>query len=181
MTVLLLCACGGEPTGPAISKTPVSIRGWLVDPVSDAPQMHYLTDTARGDAEQRARLFEQTNLSVEGFPFASGGIAGNGAFIILDVPPGDVTINFQPPQGADSQLFLKGVPAHADILLPGLRMQGSDVTLTDPSRVVVRVPARIEARRPLAGASTTVAGHQVPVLEVPLREMIDRREFPEPK
>ena len=184
-TILLiaaaLCACGGEPKGPAISRSPASIRGWLVDPGSGTTQLHYLTDTASGDAAQRARLFEQTNLSVEGFPYASGGMAANGAFIILDVPPGDVIINFQPPEGANAQLTIKGIPANADILLPALRIQETQVIVTNPQRIVVRVPGRVEAQRPIAGANTLVAGHPVPVLKVPLREMIDRREFPEPR
>lgn len=174
-----LTACS-EPTGPLISKTPVSIRGWLTAPAGGDPSVLHLTDTASTVDAHRARVFEQTALSVEGFPFASGGMAGNGSFIILDVPPGDVTINFQPPEGIDGQLFMKGVPANADVLLQALEFRGSEVVPIDPAKVVVRVGSNIESRRPMPGANMTVAGQPVQVVEVPLRELIDRREFPEP-
>lgn len=177
--LLIGTACRYEYRGPPLSKTPVSIRGWLVDPAADSQSILHLTDTASGDAAHRARVFEQTNLSIEGFPYASGGMGGNGSFIILDVPPGEVIVNFQPPEGPDAQLVLKNVPPNADVLLPKLRIQGTEVVPSDPKEVVVRVPARVKARRP-TGTQMTVAGQPVPVYEVPLREMFDRLDFPQP-
>jgi hypothetical protein len=140
----------------------------------------YVTDTASTMNARQIRVFEQTALSVEGAPFASGGIGGNGAFIILDVPPGDVVINFQPPDAMDAQLTLKGVPPNADIVLPGLRYKGAEVEPIDPSKIVVRIPARVESQRPIAG-NVTVGGHKVQVFETPLTELVDRRDFPVPK
>src|SRR5687767_6878361 len=84
---LCLAACQSEPTGPLISKTPVSIRGWLTAPSAGDSSVLHLTDTASTVDAHRARVFEQTSVSVEGFPFASGGMAASGSFIILDVPP----------------------------------------------------------------------------------------------
>lgn len=178
LLIAALVGCESEPKGPVLSRTPVSIRGWLVAPPSVQPQILHLTDTASGEAAYRARLFEQTRLSVEGFPFASGGMAGNGSFIILDVPPGGAIINFQPSGGEDARLVLEGMPPNADILLPGLEIRGTEVVPTDPSKVVVRVPGRVQTRRPI-DVKVTVAGRPVPVFEVPLSEMIDRREFPD--
>lgn len=140
----------------------------------------YVTDATSTADERQIRVFEQTALSVEGAPFASGGIGGNGSFIILDVPPGDVVINFQPPDGMDAQLTLSGVPPNADILLPGLRYRGTEVEPIDPSKIVVRIPARVKAQQPVAG-NVTVAGHKVQVFETPLSQLVDRRDFPEPK
>jgi len=175
----VLAGCQGEPTGPAISKTPASIRGWLVAPPPGDQQILHLTDTASGEAAHRVRVFEQTRLSIEGFPLASGGMAGSGSFIILDVPPGNVIINFQPPEGTDAQLLLEGVPPNADILLPALEIRGNRVVPSDPGRVLVRIPGRLETRRPM-DLNVTVAGHRVPVFEVPLSEMVDRRDYPDP-
>lgn len=177
--LLIGVACRSESKGPPIPKNPASIRGWLVDPAAESQPLLHLTDTASGEAAHRARVFEQTHISIEGFPYASGGIGGNGSFVILDVPPGQVIINFQPPEGPDAQLLLKDVPPNADILLPRLRIQATEVVPSDPKDIVVRVPARVTARRP-TGSQMTVAGQPVPVFEVPLSEMLDRRDYPQP-
>src|SRR5687767_12929005 len=156
-----------EYAGPKVSTTPTSIRGWLVPAESSEQSLMYVTDSTSTSDERQIRIFEQTALSVEGAPFASGGIGGNGSFIILDVPPGDVVINFQPPDGMDAQLTLTGVPPNADILLPGLRYRGAEVEPIDPSKIVVRIPARVESQRPVAG-NVTVGGHKVQAFETPL-------------
>lgn len=179
LIVAALVGCKAEPKGAVLSRTPVSVRGWLVGIPTAGPQILHLTDTASGDTARRGRLFEQTYLSVEGAPFVSGGIAANGSFIILDVPPGDAVINFQPPEGDTARLVMMGMPPNADILLPGLEIRRAEVVPVEPSKVVVRIPGAVENRRPI-DAKVTVAGHPVAVFEVPLSEMIDRREFPDP-
>jgi hypothetical protein len=178
---LIVSACQRqEYATPKVSSTPASIRGWLVPAENSDQSLMYVTDTANTADARQVRVFEQTALSVEGAPFASGGIGGNGAFIILDVPHGDVVINFQPPDGMDAQLTLTGVPPNADILLPGLKYNGTQVEPIDPSRIVVRIPARIASKRPVAG-NVIVGGHKVQVFETPLSELVDRRDFPNPK
>jgi hypothetical protein len=53
------------------------------------------------------------------------------------------------------------------------------VTLLDPSSVKVRLAADIDKATP-SGAFATVAGVRIPVMRTPIKEMIDRLDYPNP-
>jgi len=177
---ILIAACGEQPSGTArISREPVSIRGWISDVVT-GPRPTYQVLT--GDVQRKILLFQQTNVSIEGAPFASGGVAENGAFIILDVPPGDVTLTFSAPGIPGTGLELRGVPPNADVYLDEIVLTQSEVQLIQPEKVLVRVPGeRSQANREEIASSTLTGARRLRVVRVPLREMMDRRDYPMPR
>jgi hypothetical protein len=121
------------------------------------------------------------NVWVEGAPYISGGIAENGSFILLDVPPGNVTIEFSaPPTVPVAKLVLNNIPGNADVLVPGVvLMRNGGVTFADPKAIEVRTAAKIDKPR-TTSMKATVAGIQIPVIETPLAQMIGRRDWPQP-
>jgi len=174
---LLAAACTNEnPTVPHVSKEPISVRGWLVD-VEAGPSAPFRT--AETEAARKAQLFQQTYVEVRNAPYVSGGVAENGSFLLLDVPPGKITIVFTAPGAPAAKLEMDNVPGNADIFLPGLLLKPSSVALTDPAAVKARLAARIDKARP-SGLSTTIAGLRVPVLETPIAQMADRHDYPIP-
>ncbi|HUP50080.1 MAG TPA: hypothetical protein VNA04_14945 [Thermoanaerobaculia bacterium] len=174
--LLALAACGGgeQPAQP-LSRTPVSVRGWIAD-VEGAPTGELQTPETEG--ARLAELFQATSMWIEDAPYVSGGVAPNGAFILLDVPPGDVTISFSAPGAEDAQLTLQNIPGNADLLIPAVLLTRGGSKLLQPDQVVVRVPARVPAPR-RTGQVATVAGVPLPVIEAPLGDFTDRRDYPE--
>lgn len=178
LTALVLvvgCAAPEEP-GQGPGKTPISVRGWIAYVQLPPQEIMKVSDPAK--ARQRMYQFlRDTNIYVPDMPFVSGAIAETGAFLMLDVPPGDVRIRFQPPGLAEADLVLRNLPGNADVILPGLKIDGTTVTLLDPTKAVVRIPVDGEVRRKLDVA--VYAGDQrIDVWEVPYADLIDRREFP---
>jgi hypothetical protein len=162
-----------RPAG--LSPTPTSVRGWVddIEPKGAAP----LTDPQQAYA-RRLDLLRDTSVSVEGVDFASGGVSENGAFIILDVPPGDAIINFNSP-GATAMLHLQRIPPNADVLVPYIALKDNKVVLMRPDRLQVRVPSSTNSRRRLPQFAT-IEGIKVPIDEVPFTDLVDRRDYPDP-
>jgi hypothetical protein len=175
---MLLFACGGNEKGGGslekISRTPLSVRGWVVD-VKGAVR----AETFEQEIGRRQVLFQSTALWVENSPQSSGGIAENGAFIILDVPPGKAIIGFNAPGAENAQLVLENVPGSADVFIPDVVLQPGGATVLDPKKITVRIASRVDAPRP-TGQTARVAGHAVPVMEAPLADFKDRRDYPTP-
>ena len=173
-------ACS-EPknTNPQMSRTPVSIRGWIRDIETPPSDFYRLTKSTTGANQFRIEQFQQTTVFVENVQFASGGVAENGSFILLDVPPGNIRIVFSAPNVASSMIELKNVPPNADVLLPALNVTNSGAKLLDPRAVVVRVPDLDSDKRSFGPLS--VQGFAAPVKRVSIRELIDRRDYPNPR
>lgn len=176
LTILALLGCGGEKETKSIplSKTPVSVRGWIADIDTGESPTFRTTET---EAARRAEMFKQTSIWVENAPYASGGIAETGAFVILDVPPGNVTIGFTAPGAGEARLVLENIPGNADVLIPGIVLAQGSARIADPSAVRVRIASRTP--RP-SRLTARIAGHAVPVTEVEPNALIDRRDYPVP-
>jgi hypothetical protein len=176
----ILAACGpSEPKGPVVSKEPVSVRGWVQDVEqpggADAPYRTVETEAAR-----KMALFQSMNIWVEGAPYISGGLAENGSFILLDVPPGNVTVELSTPTIPQAKLLLSGIPGNADVLIPGVIVKpDGTISVADPKAIEVRTAAKIDKPH-VTNQKVTVAGIQVPVIETPLAQMIGRRDWPQP-
>jgi hypothetical protein len=174
--VLLLLACREESNTPRVSKDPISVRGWIAD-VEGSP--HAPFHTAETEGVRKFQLFKSTYVAVDNAPYVSGGIAENGSFLLLDVPPGNTTITFTAPGAPAAKLLLQNIPGNADVLLPALLLKPDAVALLDPKAVSVRLPARVE--RPLpSGITARVDGITVPVMNTPIAAMIDRHDYPTP-
>ncbi len=179
MIPLALLACGpDEPKGPVVSKEPTSIRGWIADAEGSDNGTYRTVET---EAARKTALFQATNVWVDGAPYVSGGVAENGSFILLDVPPGNITIEFSvPPSIPSAKLVLNNIPGNADVLVPGIILKkDGTIGVADPKTIEVRTAAKIDKPRPTA-QKATVAGIQVPVIETPLAQMITRRDWPQP-
>jgi hypothetical protein len=179
LIALLITACDSGTPGSSfknLSKQPISVRGWIADVegAGNAPFRTVETESAR-----RVQLFQATNVWIENAPYVSGGVAENGSFILLDVPPGNVTITFSAPGAPASNLVMQNVPGNADVLVPAMLLKANGVDLLQPDQVRVRLAAKIPKPRP-TGRTVTIAGRPVPVMEVPLGELVDRRDFPNP-
>ena len=177
VALLLLAACSGETSDDSVfrlSSDPISVRGWILD-VKGAKR----AETMEMEVARRTALFQGTSLWVENVQYASGGIAENGAFIVLDVPPQQATLGFNAPGAETARIELRNVPGMADVFIPDVILQNGGATVLDPSKIVVRVAADVEKETPL-GKSASVAGYEVPVIQVPLSKMVDRRDYPHP-
>lgn len=177
LALLLAVACGGSENASSpytISRNPVSVRGWITD-VANAKR----AETIEMEIARRTELFTASSLWVENSEFASGGIAENGAFIVLDVPPGNATLGFNAPGAENAKIELQNVPGTAEVFIPNVILQPGGAKVLDPKAILVRVPSDVEQARP-TGKTATVAGHQVPIVEAPLRDFADRREYPNP-
>ena len=176
IAMLLLAACGGsEKTDTSVyslARNPISVRGWILD-VKGA-QHEQIADM---EIARRTQLFQSTTVWVEGTEFASGGVAENGSFIVLDVPPQSATLGFNAPGAETAKVELANIPPNADVLIPAILLENGGSTVLDPKKIVVRVSGNVSKARP-TGLMATVAGHRVPVLEVPVTEMMDRRDYP---
>jgi len=174
--LLLVAACGEQANTPRVSKEPISVRGWIKD-VEGSPRAPFQTPST--DAVRRLQLFQSTNVWVENAPYVSGGVAENGSFLLLDVPPGNITITFSAPGAPAASLVLQNIPGNADVFVPALLLKSNSVGLLDPKSVKVRLAARIDRPSP-TGESARVAGLTVPVINTPISQMTDRHDYPNP-
>lgn len=178
LLALLAAACGGgkEPAGPHVARDPISVRGWIVD-VDTGPNNAY--HTIETEAARKQNLFRGTNVWIENAPYVSGGVAETGAFLLLDVPPGNVTITFSAPGAPAARLVLANIPGNADVFVPAMMLKRDGVALLDPASVKVRLADNIVKATP-TGAFATVAGQRIPVMRTPINQMIDRLDYPNP-
>ena len=177
LALIPLAACGGggnEKKGGQFSRQPVSVRGWVAD-VKGAQR----ASTPEMEMFRRQQLFLGTSLWVENNQYASGGIAESGAFIILDVPPGSSVVGFTAPGASGAKVVLQDVPGNADVFIPDVVLENGGATVLDPKKIQVRMAAKVSARTP-TGQTAIVAGYRIPVMQVPLAELVDRREYPIP-
>ena len=185
--VTLLPGCGGGESSDSedrgsFRKGPISIRGWVSEIDIGQPDqsgVFSVTGLGQGKTAYQKRLLEETNISIEGVGYASGRIVDSGSFIILDSPPGDLLVNFQAPGVSLVQLALRGIPPNSDVFVPGVKLYPDRLEILEPEKIVVRVPGSGTERK-LREEPAMVAGHRVDVWEVPLREMMDRRDMPFP-
>jgi hypothetical protein len=175
LSLAALTACAKEETGPSMSRTPASVRGWVGD-IRTTPT-NYAVVKPLSDAALRGDLFARTNIYIEGSQFASGGISPDGSFILLDVNPGNAKVVFQVPGYPDAVLKIEGIPENADVLVPGIIIGPDGARPADPKLVKVRVPGDTNKA---TGAFAMVGGARVPVVEATLDQMGDRRDYPEP-
>lgn len=177
--LLIATACGGDERASNIrpmGREPVSVRGWIADVEGSASGDYKTVET---EAVRRLQLFQNTTVYVENAPYVSGAVAETGAFMLLDVHPGDVTITFQAPAPAESaKLVLQSIPGNADVFIPGLILKKDGVALADPDKVVIRIPSSAKTARKTS-RTAIVAGHQVPIVETPLNAMSDRHNYPD--
>jgi hypothetical protein len=176
LLLLALAACDNAPSAPRVSKDPVSVRGWVVD-VEGSPNAPFRTVETEG--ARKTHLFQSTYVDVPNAPYVSGGIAENGAFLLLDVPPGNLSIVFTAPGAPSAKLELKNIPGNADLYLPGLLLKKDSVAFTEPQNVQVRMAAHTD--KPHAtGAYAMVGNLKVPVVDTPYAAMQDRHDYPNP-
>jgi hypothetical protein len=175
---LIAAACNERtgPPGPRVARDPTSVRGWIID-VETGPSNTY--HTVETEAARKRDLFRGTNVWVENAPYVSGGVAETGSFLLLDVPPGNVTITFSAPGAPAARLVLGNIPGNADVFVPAILMKHDTVALLDPSAVKVRLAAQIDKATP-TGKFATVAGQRVPIVNTPIAGMIDRMDYPTP-
>jgi hypothetical protein len=177
VVMIVFAACGGsEPNTPRVSKEPISVRGWIVD-VEGSP--HASFQTVETDAVRRMQLFQSTNVWVDNAPYVSGGVGPNGSFLLLDVPPGDVTITFTAPGAPAAKLTLQKIPGNADVLVPAIVLRKDSVALLEPKGVKVRLAMKIDRATP-TGVTAVVAGFPVAVINTPIAQMNDRHDYPNP-
>lgn len=150
------------------------MRGWIADV---AGVRH--GENAELDAVRRLQMFQATNVWIDEAPYVSGGVAENGSFLLLDVPPGNVTITFSAPGAPSAKLKLQNIPGNADIFIPALLLKGDSVQLLEPNQVVVRIAARVDRLTP-AGKTAVVAGVKIPVFNAPIASLTDRHDYPNP-
>ena len=172
LLLIFTIACSGDPNAPQVSKEPVSVRGWIID-VAGSPQ----GKSPEMDSVRRMQIFQSTNIWIDDAPYVSGGVAENGAFLLLDVPPGNITISFSAPGAANSKLVLKNIPGNADVFVPSMLLKPDGVALLDPQAVKVRLAARVDKPAPTS-LTASVAGLTVPVMNTPIAQMVDRHDYP---
>jgi hypothetical protein len=173
--LLFLSSCGGGG-GSSAADGPVSVRGWIGD-LKPSGESYAVLNKPVSEAVRRMQMLANANVYVENVPYASGGISENGSFMILDVPPGKVKVIFQVPGIGDSALELGEIPPNADVMIPGVVIEQGKATVSNPAGVVIRVPG--EQKRS-TGKFAMVGGQRAPVVETPLNDLMDRRDYPEP-
>jgi len=177
MLTFLVAGCAAPKGGGAGAHgSPVSVRGWIADVEMPPSDLMKVTDPYI-QIQRKYAMFRDTAISVEGVNYVSGGVAETGAFIMLDVPPGDSIINFQPPGLPDAQLKLRQIPGNGDVILPGLLIKGTKVELFKPEDAMVRLAGTGTERKKL-DIPAYVGDVRIDVWEVPLSELADRREYP---
>jgi hypothetical protein len=177
IAMLVLAACGEKNSNTSVyrlSRNPVSVRGWILD-VKGA-QHEQVADV---EIARRTQLFQSTTVWVENTEFASGGVAENGSFIVLDVPPDKAILGFNAPGAETARIVLEGVPGTADVFIPDVILEPDGATVLDPKKILVRLPADVDKPTP-SGKTAKIGGYTVPIINTPLRDMIDRREYPNP-
>jgi len=175
--LILLFACSGrDPNAPQVSKEPISVRGWITD-VAGSPRAPF--QTPETDAVRRQQLFEAVSVWVDNAPYITGGVAPNGSFLLLDVPPGNTTITFTAPGAPAARLILQNIPGNADVFVPAMLLKPDSVAFLEPKNVQVRLAARVRQPSP-TGMTAHVSGLAVPVINTPIAAMSDRHDFPVP-
>jgi hypothetical protein len=175
--VLLIAACSdpSQPSSPGVSKEPISVRGWIID--VDGGENAAAFHSIETESERKTSLFHQTNVWVENAPYVSGGVAETGAFLLLDVPPGNLTITFTAPGAPAAHLVLADIPGNADVFVPAMLLKKGSVALLDPKSVTVRMAAHIDKAVP-SGQFAIVAGERIAVMNTPIAQMSDRHDYP---
>ncbi len=171
LSLIAFAACKGNED-LQLASNPTSVRGWILD-VKGAKR----AETIEMELARRSELFTSTSVWVENVAYATGGIAENGSFIVLDVPPENATLGFNAPGAETGRVELRGVPPNADVLIPSLILQNGGATVLDPSKILVRIPGDVDKPHP-TGKTAKVAGYDVPITEVPMKTLMDRREYP---
>lgn len=175
VVLLVLASCSGsEDPIYKLSRDPVSVRGWINDVKGAKPG-----ETMEMEVARRTEMFVATSVWAEGNEYASGGIAENGAFVVLDVQPGKSVLGFNAPGAENARIVLEGIPGSADVIIPEVILEPNGATVVDPSRIVIRVPSDVSQRTP-TGQTAKVNQYTVPIVNVPLAEMSDRRDYPKP-
>ncbi len=177
LVMIALAACSGEQSDKSVyslSREPISVRGWILD-VKGAQH----AQASEVEIARRTQLFQATSVWVENTEFASGGIAENGAFIVLDVPPLKATVAFNAPGAETAKIVLEGVPGTADVFIPDVILEPNGAKVFDPKKILIRLPADVDQAAP-NGKTATVGGYVVPIINTPLAQMTDRREYPNP-
>jgi hypothetical protein len=175
IALVLAAGCSESKDSPhALSRKPLSVRGWVED-VAGAQR----SETMELEIARRQSMFAATSVWVENNEFASGGVAENGAFIVLDVPPGNSVIGFNAPGAETARLVLQNMPGTADVLIPAIILENGGAKIADPKQIRVRIPGDVDKPTP-TGKFAIVAGHQVPIVETPLGDLANRREYPAP-
>jgi hypothetical protein len=175
IVLLALAACGGSEGAGSFRppSEPVSVRGWILD-VKGASR----GETIEMEIARRSQLFLSSSVWVENGDYASGGIAENGAFVVLDVPPPSPVLGFNAPGAETAKVVMQNIPPLADVFIPDLILQNGGATVLDPKKIVVRLAGNVSSPTP-TGKTAIVAGYTVPVMEVPTSQMIDRRDYPQ--
>lgn len=174
LLALAALACSKESTQrssfPALSKEPISVRGWIADVEDKSSNGMYRT--VETEAARRASVFQQTNMWIDNAPYVSGGVAENGAFVLLDVPPGTVTISFATPTIPLARLQLTNIPGNADVLIPGMILkQDGTITVENPKAVQIRIASKVPPMK------SSVAGVALEPTQVPVNAMMDRHDY----
>ena len=170
--LLALAACSKDDEFK-MSSDPISVRGWILD-VKGAQR----GETVEIELARRSQLFLSSSVWVENVDYASGGIAENGGFVVLDVPAPNATLGWNAPGAETAKVVLQNIPGNADVLIPDLILQPGGATVLDPKKIVVRVSGDASKPTP-TGKTAIVAGYTVPVIEVPITQMYDRRDYPQ--
>lgn len=184
LSCLLLVACEDSPERQAERerrRSPISVRGWIWDieaPAPGAGGTMSVVNPAQAEYQRKQRLFSESNLSVVDVTYASGGLLDSGNFIILDAPPRELTVLFQTPVLGDHELPMSNIPPNADVLLPGIIIGKDGLRFAEPEKIRVRVPGP-ETR--LTGEMAQIGPHQVPIEQMPVAQMSDRRDYPAPE
>jgi len=175
VVLLVLASCSGsEDPIYKLSRDPVSVRGWINDVKGANPG-----ETMEMEVARRTEMFVATSVWAEGNEYASGGIAENGAFVVLDVQPGKSILGFNAPGAENARIVLEGIPGSADVIIPEVILEPNGATVVDPSKIIVRVPSNVQERTP-TGQTAKINEYTVPIVNVPLSEMSDRRDYPKP-
>lgn len=181
LLAFLLVACGNNESKPAgyqaLSKEPISVRGWIADIETKGSDNTFRT--VETEAARRAAAFQAANVWIDNAPYVSGGIAENGAFVLLDVPPGNVKIAFSAPGVNEAILPLENVPSNADVIIGGLVLKSDGTVSVDPTQLKVRIAGSVQKQTPTA-QKARVAGVPVPVVQVPINSLQDRHDYPTP-
>ena len=175
LALLTIHCDNGTKSGPRVAKEPISVRGWITD--VDGGENSAAFHSVETESARKASLFHETNVWVENAPYVSGGVAETGAFLLLDVPPGNVTITFTAPNAPAAHLVLGGIPGNADIFVPSMLLKKGSVVLLDPKSVKVRMAAQIDQETP-NGKFVTIAGQRFPLMNTPIAQMADRHDYP---
>ena len=156
-----------------------SRREGLICPAACGPEAAWASPEM--EIARRTQVFQGTQIWVENADYVSGGVAENGSFILLDVPPGNVTIGFSAPGVDRAKIVMTNIPGSADVFIPRVILKPNGASVVKPESVVVRI-ASPEIKKPApTGKTATVAGLTVPIMNVPLSAMVDRHDYPVPE